>query len=508
MDELTTSGPGGDGQARPPSSGAAGAPRVVGNFLYLLLAQVVSAATGVISTAFLARTLGAEAYGILGFGTAILSYFGLLVGLGTDLYGMREMAQDRSRIGWLVPRILGLRLTLLGVVSIGYVLVVARLGQPETVRIVLVIQGLGLFATAFTLDYVFQAIQRMAVIAVRQVMAACLVLVAVVLLIRSARDIYIAAAIPPVALLLSAAWLAFQLRRESIAFAIEFDAQSWRLILRAAIPIAIAQLMNSLFFNIDIVMLGFMASTQQLGHYVAMSRLLQIAIVFAGLIVAALAPVLAGAWPQEPQMRARYRDFVAASMLFGAPVAALGIAYPAEIIRAVFGDGFVVAAPVLQLLMATAAISYAGLAAGTALVAWHDQMPLMVVQGVGGLSNVLFNLVLIPRYGIEGAAIATLMSQVLIFLGLCGRAYARFRIAALAPALRLLAIAAVAFAAVRLGDAALGHPAPPGPALIGLLGRAAVGGALYAGLAWLAGGAALRRPMEVILARFRPRPPA
>lgn len=491
----------------PEPTGASTGPRVLGNFLYLLLAQVISAAAGVVSTAFLARKLGTDAYGILGFGTAILSYFGLLVALGTDVYGMREMAQDRRRIGWLVPRILGLRLTLLGVVSIAYVIVVARLGQPEEVRIVLVIQGLGLFVTAFTLDFVFQAIQRMGVIAIRQVMAAGLVLVAVVVLIHSARDIYIAAAIPPVALALSAAWLASRLRREAISFAIEFDPATWRLMLRAAIPIAVAQLMNSLFFNIDIVMLGFMASSHQLGLYVAMSRLLQIAIVFGGLIVGALAPVLAAAWPQEAQMRARYRDFVAAAMLFGAPIAALGIAYPVEIIRVVFGDGFVGAAPVLQLHMATAAIAYAGLAAGTALVAWHDQTAHMVVQGVGGISNVLFNLVLIPRYGIQGAAVATLMSQILIFLGLGGRALVRFRMVALVPALRLVAVAGVAFAAIRLADAALGHPPVPGPAVVGFLVRAAAGGALYVALAWLVGGAQLRRPVEFLFARFRARPP-
>ena len=45
--------------------------RVLRNASLLGVAQAVSMATGFVSTAWLARMLGPEAYGILGFGTAL-----------------------------------------------------------------------------------------------------------------------------------------------------------------------------------------------------------------------------------------------------------------------------------------------------------------------------------------------------------------------------------------------------------------------------------------------------
>ena len=57
------------GSPGPRAEQAGAGARILGNFLYLLLAQAVTAAAGVVSTAFLARRLGSEAYGILGFGT-------------------------------------------------------------------------------------------------------------------------------------------------------------------------------------------------------------------------------------------------------------------------------------------------------------------------------------------------------------------------------------------------------------------------------------------------------
>lgn len=489
----------------PPPAGAG--PRVVGNFLYLLLGQAAVAAFGVVSTAVLARTLGAEAYGILGLGTAILAYFGLLVVFGTDAWGVRAIAQDPAAAPVLVPRILGLRLVLLGALSIVYLLVIGKLGLPERARIVLAIQGLGLFATAFTLDFVFQAVQRMGTIALRQALAAALVLVAVLALVRAPGDLYLAAAIPPVAIGLSVVWLALRMRREVTPFGIEFDPPAWRTMFAAALPITIAQIMSTLFYNIDIVMLGFMASERQLGLYVAMTRVLQITLMLGGLIITVFTPVIAAAWPADGAMRDRYRDFVGAAMLIGAPVAALGIAYPVELVRIVFGDGYTAAAPALVLLLASAAIGYAGLAASTALIAWHDQTVQMIVYGIGGLSNVLFNLVLIPRYGIEGAAAATLASQLLITGGLALRAFIRFRVLALGPAAKLALCAAAAFAAIRGLDLAAGGPQVL-PDIVRVIAAAAVGTALYLGLAALVRAADLRRLAGFLLARFGASPTA
>ena len=61
--------------------------RILDNISALAIAQIVAMAAGFFSTAWVARLLGPEGYGIIGFGVAFTSFFGLMVVLGTDYHG-------------------------------------------------------------------------------------------------------------------------------------------------------------------------------------------------------------------------------------------------------------------------------------------------------------------------------------------------------------------------------------------------------------------------------------
>lgn len=463
--------------------GGGGGFRILDNFLALFAAQSVAVMAGLISTAFLARALGPEAYGILGFGTAVLSYFGLLAVLGTDFYGMREIARDPDRARKLVAQILGLRLVLVAIASILFLLVLSRIDQPDRVKTVMVVQGAGLFVTALTLDFIFQGLQRMRVIAFRQAAAAVLVLIAVVLLIRSPDDLFIAAGIPVAMIALTITWLAFLTHRRIIPLGIDFDPAAWRPILRASLPIVIAGVMATIFLNIDIVMLGFLAEPRAVGLYVGVSKIFVIALMMGGLIGGAFSPALAAAWPKSEEMRIRYRDFMAAVMFVGAPVAALGVAFPADIIAIIFGSEFIGGEAALILLMTTVIFGHGCIASASALINWNDQTAQMVVYAMGAAANVVLNLVLIPRYGIEGAAMATLAAQLLILVGLTGRIRFKFHQTTFPVGISLAFSAAVAFAVVKGISVAAGGTLIPGPAALDFAVKAAAAGVLYLGLA-------------------------
>ena len=53
--------------------------RILDNITALALSQLITTAASFVSTAWVARSLGPEGYGIIGFGTAFVSYFSLLI---------------------------------------------------------------------------------------------------------------------------------------------------------------------------------------------------------------------------------------------------------------------------------------------------------------------------------------------------------------------------------------------------------------------------------------------
>lgn len=62
------------------------------NYLYNALYQILTIILPIITTPYLARTLGAEGNGIYSYIISIATYFILLGSLGISMYGNREIA--------------------------------------------------------------------------------------------------------------------------------------------------------------------------------------------------------------------------------------------------------------------------------------------------------------------------------------------------------------------------------------------------------------------------------
>ena len=67
---------------------------ILRNIKLLTAAQIIASVAGLFSSALLARALGAEGFGIIGFGAAFLSLLGVAASLSTDMYGTREIARN------------------------------------------------------------------------------------------------------------------------------------------------------------------------------------------------------------------------------------------------------------------------------------------------------------------------------------------------------------------------------------------------------------------------------
>ena len=75
------------------SSTESGGARIFDNISVLAIAQAVAMVTGFVSTAWVARSIGPEGFGIIGFGTAFVSYFALFIVLGD---GLLRQSRDSS----------------------------------------------------------------------------------------------------------------------------------------------------------------------------------------------------------------------------------------------------------------------------------------------------------------------------------------------------------------------------------------------------------------------------
>lgn len=71
-------------------------PSIRRNFVYKLLYEILALAAPLITAPYVSRVLGAEGVGIYSYSQSCIAYFTMFAVLGTNIYGMREIARCRD----------------------------------------------------------------------------------------------------------------------------------------------------------------------------------------------------------------------------------------------------------------------------------------------------------------------------------------------------------------------------------------------------------------------------
>ncbi len=420
--------------------------QVLKNAGALTLARGVTAVLALITTVYLAHVLGPDRYGILSWGLALLTYFSFTADLGMGIYGTREVARDTEQVPALVGHVLLIRSGTVLVVFGLYAAIVGVLPKPPLFKLVVLVQGLTLFAYLIGIGWVYHGLQRLGVVALRNVVASVVTLAGVFLLVQSPGDVVWAAAVSVAAVALPNVWLLATYVREFGRPRFRIDWPAWRTILGPSLPIAASLFLITINTNMDQLMLGVLRTDQEVGWYAAAYRLLTAALIPSQIAFQAFLPALSSALGTPDEMRGRGRSYALSMFALGFPIATGGALVAPDLVRLLFGAAYAPAGLPLVILFGAAAVMYANVTLGGALIAWDQQRVHTGALAVGALCNVALNVALIPALGIRGAALATLASEVVVLVAL-GVLYYRFTGQVyLRPALRALLIAAVGVA--------------------------------------------------------------
>lgn len=186
----------------------------------------------------------------------------------------------------------------------------------------------------------------------------------------------------------------------------------WRLMLRFALPVAVFSLTINLFLNIDLWAVKYFLGGRAAGHYTAASILARVPYyIFFGLSATVL-PGLARALAGNSFDQARYTIRTAVRLLFLTvlPLCVLSMTYGEEIIVFIFGQEYLPGGGSFRVLIWAFSLLAMFFLLTTIINADDRPRLTMAVTGGGIAVDLLLNAVLVPRYGINGAPLATLIS--------------------------------------------------------------------------------------------------
>lgn len=393
--------------------------QITANLFSLSSAEIVSRVLGFLTVVYLGRVLDKEGFGIIGFASAVVSYFVLVVNFGFNTYGAREISKDKNLTSNLVNNIFALRLLLALFLSLLLTVLIVLTDRSIQVKYIIFITGLNIFSNAIALNWVFQAVEKMQYIAIRQIVTGMLSLVGVILLVKSSEDLLIAAVVLTVSVFLGNLWLVPVYQKMFNKIRLEYSLTFWKNLIRESYPLAIASIMIGVYYNLDMVMLGYMKPESDVGVYNAAYKIFLLSIVPFGLIFSSFFPTLSRIGLNRSQEFSRtmkkYSKFILGVGIVSSLILLL---FAKEIVLIVFGKKYLESYLPLSILAVNVFLISVNVYLGNPMTAWGKQTHYAVAITMGAVANVILNFLLIPAYSYTGAAIATVLSETTVFVGL------------------------------------------------------------------------------------------
>lgn len=373
-------------------------------------------------TAYLARTLRAQYFGKLSFAQSIAVYFQMLVNLGLDTLGTRQVARHPEHTKAYLDRILTIRVVV-AVLAYGLLALVAALLDKdwETKQLVLY-AGLSVILFALTLEWVFQGADRMHAVAGSRILQQFCYAAFVVALVAGPPDVLRVPIVRAVATAVSTVLLlALAVRRYGCP-TVDLNAEGWKHILRESLPIGWSLIMITIYYNSDTIILGFLKSDEVVGWYNAAYKNIFLLLVPADTIRTALFPSLSRLNDRSALERAA-NGYVKTMFTIGIPIGFGGTILAPHFIEFVYGPEYLNAVLPFQILSWNVVLVFINESYGTPLLAWGKQLLYAKIVTLSAITNLVFNFLLIPPFGMIGAALATIMAEIAAFLGV----YAAFQ---------------------------------------------------------------------------------
>lgn len=389
---------------------------------WLLMARVGSLLIKMLITAIaIPNYLGDAQTGILNYPLVLVSFFLAASGLGTDNLVTRELLvhpqQHRTILGSafrlrLIAGFAAIPLIYLAYLFIGHYAPeppAAPLNYIAIVSFVCVAQSINI------IDCYFQSIAKGKFIMYVQVGANLLsALLKLVLIIWGAALSAFVWMLLVDALLLSFGYLAAYRAQHHNPFHWKFDRTVAMSLLRHSWPLALSSVFVSLYMKIDQLMLDAFWGKSTLGVYTTVVTLSEGWYFFPMALVTALFPALMHARRDDPvRYRKRLQQLYELMVIISAGIALITTFAAPYVYEWLYKPDFRTGAPTLAIHIWAGVFVFLGTASGQYLIAENLTRISFLRTAVGALANILLNLWLLPRFGMNGAAVATLLAYFL-----------------------------------------------------------------------------------------------
>lgn len=386
------------------------------NYVYNLLFQIINIVAPLITMPYVSRVLGAYGVGEYSYIYSVVSYFLIFASLGTTLYGCREIANnfsDKHNKSITFYEILTIRLIASTIVIVCYLSFIHIYSFKFEDKILLTVSVLYILGTAFDISWFYQGEQNFKIITVITIIVKLFTIAATFVFIHDVGDTLFYVFLHALMAFINSLLYYVPLRKRLIKVSIrELN------LFKHLIPVLILlvpQVSKEVYAVLDKTMIGsFYPDRAFNGYYEQAVNIVSMSMTVITSLNIVMMSKLSQDYDKDKIDSISKR--VASSFQFvwflGLPLC-IGIVSVIDLfVPLFFGDGY---EPVVDLVyMLTPRIMIIGISNVIGIqylitLKRHTAFNTSIILGL--LGNATLNAVLIPKYSVYGAAIATVISE-------------------------------------------------------------------------------------------------
>ena len=389
------------------------------NVSWVTISQVIVNLCAFFWTIAIARYLGVNDYGILSFAIS----FTVLLGMGTDIgmttFATREISKERSLTNKFINNVIPFKVVLSVLLFIATALILFLLGYDQlTIEVSLIISIETIFICMIKfIAGVFQAHEDVRINSIGDMVASLLLLLFTFITIFFNLGLKGIAMSYTLAYLIYLIIMVYEVIKHYGVPKFELDLSFWIDTARKSIPFGLSIFFYTVYFSIDVVMIQMIAGDYATGLYNSAYKIVSVFAAFYVIYQYVVFPLMSKLYAEDTNLlKVSFEQSFKYSLLILLPLSIGVYLYSDYIINLIYSSQYALAAPAMQILIWTIVFLFINGVATSLLNSIGKEVSVTKIYVVAAVFNIVLNYFMIPVLSYNGAAITTVLSEILILI--------------------------------------------------------------------------------------------
>lgn len=387
--------------------------KVIKNLIWAVVGKITTLLGGLLVGILVARYLGPQQYGLMNYVFSYVMLFQVFATFGLDSIEIREEVRRPENKDKFIGTALGLKLAF-AILTIGVIILITELSEADTfTRWMIYIYSLSIVMNTFSvIRNHFTAIVWNEYIVKTEILRTIIgaAIKIILLLVHAPLWGFICATLFDT-ILLAGGYITSYRKKIGLVSLWEFDKATAIYLIKQSFPLLLSGAAIIIYQKIDQVMLGNMIDKQSVGFYSVAGKFTELCIFVPTILSQTITPILVKLYENKINEYTKKAQAFMNLTVWGTVVGCVIISMIASpLVKYTFGPQYISSVALLQ-IMVFKVIGYAFAQTTGAMIVIEKKQQLVAIRNIiGCITSIGLNLLLIPLWGVKGAAITSVIT--------------------------------------------------------------------------------------------------